>query len=226
MSRGLGYLQRRIREVLYAAEDQELPIRELRRRLGEPDRSNLRRAIRGLLERGVVEESRSSGKRRVALTVFGYVGAGLSLAPPRRPPASAAAALEEARRVLREATAAEAAARAGWVRHERRLVRGRLPGETQRRVIFVLHEYAEPVEEGLPVTVVKAIVGGDRSNARRAIRTLMFRGWLEESADGRRVRLSGFAASFMAPTLGEPVDDGRAREVLRAHHDASPTRPT
>ncbi|MBA3953119.1 MAG: hypothetical protein H0X57_14725, partial [Rubrobacter sp.] len=56
MSRGLGGLQRRVCEVLHAAENGELPLRELRRRLGDPDRSNLRRAIRGLLERGMVEE--------------------------------------------------------------------------------------------------------------------------------------------------------------------------
>lgn len=64
MSRGLGSLQRGICESLAAAEGHELPLRELRRRLGEPDRSNLRRAIRGLLERSLVEEShsgRSSG---------------------------------------------------------------------------------------------------------------------------------------------------------------------
>jgi hypothetical protein len=219
MSRGLGSLQRRIREVLYAAEDQELPLGELRRRLGEPDRSNLRRAIRGLLEHEVVEESLSSGERRVALTVFGYIGAGLSLVPPRRPPVSPNTALGEAQRWLREATTAEAAARPRWVRRARRFVRWRLPGETQRRVIFVLQEYAEPVEEGLPVTVVKAIVGGGRSNTRRAIRTLVLREWLEESEDGRRVRLSPFAAAFIAPILGEPVDDGHAREVLRTHHD-------
>ena len=73
MSRGLGYLQRRVREVLYAAEGQELPLGELRRRLGEPDRSNLRRAIRGLLEREIVEESRVGGERRVGLTSWEHV---------------------------------------------------------------------------------------------------------------------------------------------------------
>jgi hypothetical protein len=189
MSRGLGFLQRQVREVLYAAEDAELPLRELRRRLGEPDRSNLRRAIRGLLEREVLEESCSGGERRVALTVFGYIGAGPPLAPPRRPPVSARTTLEELQHTLRKAREAEAA-RPRWVSYEHRFVRRRLPGETQRRVIVVLQEYAEPVEEGLPVSVVKAIVGGDRSNTRRAIRTLLWRGLLEESEDGRRVRLS------------------------------------
>jgi hypothetical protein len=49
VSRGLGILQRRVCEALEGTEDQELPLRELRRRLGDPDRSNVRRAIRGLL---------------------------------------------------------------------------------------------------------------------------------------------------------------------------------
>ena len=72
-------MQRRICDVLYASENGELPLRELRRRLGEPDRSNVRRAIRGLLEREIVEESGSGGQRRVSLTVWGYIG--LSMRP-------------------------------------------------------------------------------------------------------------------------------------------------
>ena len=62
MSRGPGSLQQRICDVLDATDDPELPLRELRRRLGEPDRSNLRRAIRGLLERGILEESTLGGR--------------------------------------------------------------------------------------------------------------------------------------------------------------------
>jgi hypothetical protein len=77
MSRGLGDLQRRVCEVLYVDGDGELPLRELRRRLGDPDRSNLRRAIRGLLERGMVEEqSDPGGEQRVALEVWTYIAMG------------------------------------------------------------------------------------------------------------------------------------------------------
>jgi CP family cyanate transporter-like MFS transporter len=77
MSRGLGDLQRRVCEVLYVDGDGELPLRELRRRLGDPDRSNLRRAIRGLLERGMVEEqSGPGGEQRVALEVWTYIAMG------------------------------------------------------------------------------------------------------------------------------------------------------
>ncbi len=45
-------MQRRICDVLYASENGELPLRELRRRLGEPDRSNLRR---GSLEKSMIQ---------------------------------------------------------------------------------------------------------------------------------------------------------------------------
>src|SRR5687767_9946590 len=67
LSRGLGVLQRQICEALDGAEGGELALRELRRRLGEPDRSNVRRAIRGLLERKIVVELREGNERRVGL---------------------------------------------------------------------------------------------------------------------------------------------------------------
>jgi hypothetical protein len=75
-------LQRRVCAVLYTADDQGLAPRELRRRLGEPDRSNLHRAIRGLLRREIVEESGSGGERRLALTVWGYIGLSTRLTSP------------------------------------------------------------------------------------------------------------------------------------------------
>ena len=105
-------MQRRVCEVLDGAEGNEVALRELRRRLGEPDRSNLRRAIRGLLEREIVEESRVGGTRRVGLTSWDHVVPKPSPEAPRprigrhraRPRYSERAleeALEEARRVLR-----------------------------------------------------------------------------------------------------------------------------
>ena len=108
-------MQRRVCEVLDAAEGNKLPLRELRRRLGEPDRSNLRRAIRGLLEREIVEEFRYGGKRHVGLTFWGY----MYLSPPlarRRRPVSFDTKLAEARQVV------------GEVGFERRFVRNRLAG--------------------------------------------------------------------------------------------------
>jgi DNA-binding MarR family transcriptional regulator len=215
VSRGLGSLQRRICESLAAAEGHELPLRELRRRLGEPDRSNLRRAIRGLLERSLVEEShsgRSSRGGRLALTSSGL----LRMRPPPpvhlvyRPRMSIRARLREELRALQEAreeeesrrleTKATASPAAGpsSVDHEHIARRGRSPGHIQRSVLYVLWKYADHVGEGLPVGALKAIVGGDRSNTRRAIRTLLRRGELEESEDGKRVRLSRSAA-FRSP---------------------------
>jgi len=228
-------LQRGVCEVLYAAEDNKLPLRELRRRLGEPDRSNLRRAIRTLLEREIVEESRLGGKRHVGLTFWGAVYVSNLLAiRRRRRRVSLDTQLAEAMRAMREAEEEERRWReaedAKWIREvdsERRFVRNRLAGPAQKRILYVLWEYSDILEEGLPVGAVKAIVGGDRSNTRRAIKALLLRGELEESKDGERIRLSPSTASLLAmfpPLPPEPIDDERAREILRAHQDAAPTQ--
>ena len=132
---------------------------------------------------------------------------------------------------LKEAREKKAAERPKWFRYHHRFVRNRLPGQTQRRILSVLWEYSDPIDEGLPITVVKAIVGGDRSNTRRAIRALLFRGLLDESESGERIRLSSIAASrfslvgfWMIPD--EPIDDEHAKEILRAHQDTGVTRQT
>jgi hypothetical protein len=83
------------------------------------------------------------------------------------------------------------------------------------------------VDEGLPVSTLKAIVGGDRSNTRRTIRTLLLSGELEETGDGERVRLSHSAVSrfsSLPPTLENLLDDERSAKVLRAHRGDGPTR--
>ena len=235
MSRGLGALQRRVCEVLDGAEGNELALRDLRRRLGEPDRSNLRRAIRGLLEREIVVESRVGGERRVGLTLMRHLNPGPSseAARPRvgrrtRTGGSKRAleeATQEARRVLR----AEAAGETGGLRSGRRLVRKREVGGTQGRILGVLWRYSDPLERGLPVSAVKALVGGDRSNTRRAIRTLLLNGSLAEIEGGERIRLSSRLVSyfyFVGPQTvpPAPVDDERAEEILQAHGGAEPTR--
>jgi len=79
------------------------------------------------------------------------------------------------------------------------------------------------------VGAVKAMVGGDRSNARRAIRTLLRDGSLAEIEGGERIRLSSRLVScywFVGPgqVPPAPVDDERAEEIVRAHGDAGPTR--
>ena len=197
MSRGLGNLQRRVCEVLYAAGNGELPLRELRRRLGDPDRSNLRRAIRGLLERGMVEESDLSGEQRVALEVWTYIAMGdrPAFLAVRPDPTHGGAgrprgATEDAPEHVRRRPLPGRPGRPGWFRYEPSFARDRPLGETQGAILGALHRYAKPPQEGLPVTSVKMLVGADRSNLRRAIRTLLLRGLLEESEGGERVRLS------------------------------------
>ena len=198
MSRGLGPLQHRVCDVVDEAEDQELPLRELRRRLGEPDRSNLRRAIRGLLERGILEEFSRGGEPHVAFAVKGFFGPRTRPAPYGISPAFANAGNSEKERAVRKEQPGSAGQRSGvrvarkqrWVGHEHRFVRNRALGETQMRVLGALQESSEPRENGLPVTVVKGIIGADRSNARRAIKTLLMRGLIEETEDGRRIRLT------------------------------------
>ena len=188
MSRGLGVLQRRVCEVLLEAGDGGLPLRELRRRAGDPDRSNLRRVVRGFLEHGVVEESFRDGERRVALTDWGHTVAAAVSRDRRRPGVKP--------RVYR----GESAGGVHWFGYERLAARHRPLGESQRLVLAALREDADPLEEGLPVAAVKAAVGGDRANTRRATRSLLLRGLLEESGDGGRVRLSlpgAFAASSL-----------------------------
>jgi hypothetical protein len=241
MSRGLGALQRRTCEVLYAAEGHQLPLRELRSRLGEPDRSNLRRAIRGLLRRGLVEVPRSDGERCVGLTSSGL----LRMRPPpvrdlQRPPIhfvgpslrerlrAILEAGEEERRRQEAEVAASLAIGPSRDGNEHGSGRRRTQGPTQNRVLYVLWKYAEPVDEGLPVSTLKAIVGGDRSNTRRAIRTLLLSGELEESEDSERVRLSRSAvsrfSSLSPPTLEDPLDDERAAKILQAHRGDGSTQ--
>jgi hypothetical protein len=228
-------LQRRVCEVLDGAEGNEVALRELRRRLGEPDRSNLRRAIRGLLEREIVEESRVGGERRVGLTSWDDVvpkpSPESSRPRARRQSRTGGSkreleeALEEARRVLR----VEPAEGTGGLRSRRRLVRKREVGETQGRILGALWNYSDPLERGLPVSAVKALVGGDRSNRRRAIRTLLLNGSLAEIEGGERIRLSSRLVSyywFVGPrgVPSAPVDDEHAEEILRAHGGVEPTR--
>jgi hypothetical protein len=146
------------------------------------------------LERGLVAESCSGEERRVKLTFWGVVFARPLPKIPRRASIQTKVkeemrARKEAREEERRRLEAEAAEGPRWIGYEHRFVRRRFPGPTQTRILSVLWEYADPLDEGLPVTVVKAIVGGNRSNTRRAIRTLLLRGQLNESEDGERIRL-------------------------------------
>jgi len=77
MSRGIGRTQRLALLALWQARTEReeerdigIPLTELKRRISS-DRSNARRAIRNLMERGMVEEIREEGERRVKLTSGG-----------------------------------------------------------------------------------------------------------------------------------------------------------
>lgn len=217
MSRGLGKLQRHVCNRLYAAEANELSLRELRRRLGEPDRSNLRRAIRGLVERSLVEELRVGKQCRVKLTQQGILSQCFRPEVSRRPRGRFRTKRVEKRWRRWRAGIGEGPR---WIGHEYSSVRRRRLGAMQARILRILWDYADPWDEGLPVTAVKAIVGGNRSNTRRAIRTLLRHGQLDESEDGKRIRLSFSTACWLAllsPMPKESIDDDRAREVIRKH---------
>jgi hypothetical protein len=73
MSRGLGPVQRRILSVLCQGDRKfrALETTYLKSLVGG-DRSNLRRALLGLLERGYIVERTVDGQRYYELTVLGY----------------------------------------------------------------------------------------------------------------------------------------------------------
>lgn len=216
MSRGLGVLQHRVCEALEEAEGNELPLRELRRRLGDPDRSNLRR-IRGLLEREIVEEPASRGEPSVALSDWGYVSA--DARPDDHPAWGNKVRFERGK----------SAGGTRWFVCGHRFVHGRSLGLRQRRILAVLRERSDPLDEGLPVAVVAAMVGGGRANTGRAVRRLLLCTLLEESEDGGRIRLSSLAVEslfvLLGPTPGEFVDGRPANGIGRGRRDAGSTRP-
>ncbi len=217
ISRGLGDLQRRICEALDAADGREPSLRELRRRLGDPDRSNLRRAIRGLLEREIVEEFESGGERRVKLAYWASLSAGAG------PDDHHGSGVEDRFRRGKSVKGTR------WFAPGHRHVPIRSLGRGQRRILAVLRERSDPLDEGLPVTVVRAMAGGDRANTRRAIRTLLLYGMLEESEDRGRIRLSPLSVAGLSVLLGANADDfadGRPREgISREQRDAVSTLP-
>ena len=74
MSRGCGPIQRRILDVLLEYEGWAVETTELKR-LASPDadRSNLRRAVRGLLRRGMIHEWSEEGRRYYELDLLGWI---------------------------------------------------------------------------------------------------------------------------------------------------------
>ena len=237
MSRGLGSLQRNALALLDATEGRELPVLELHRRLGAPDRANLRRSVRGLLRRRLVKEIGEGVGSRLSITFSGELVASYALSRAsdewadkqldaikelRRKYDEFRGWVIECRREERRLREEKRALFPVWVGYPYRPVRS--PGDTQRTIIRVLWEYSDPLDAGLSVLVLKRIVGGDRSNARRAIRGLLRYGYLDQTPDVERLRISegllNDYAGIMFPglfvrLLANAPDEEWARQVLR-----------
>ena len=238
MSGGLGALQRSLLAALSAVEGRELPVCELRRRLGDPDRSNLRRAVRSLLRRRFVEEVRDGLGSRLKVTFSGELAAyALTRAPYKRTDKQPDSIKElrqefkefrgwiiECRREARRLREEKRALFPVWVSYPYRPARS--PGQTQRNIIRALWEHSDPLDAGLAVLALKRIVGGDRSNARRAIRGLLQYGYLDQTLDSERLRISEALfndyAGMMLPQLfvrlrTDAPDESWVKEVLYEH---------
>ncbi len=238
MSRGIGSLQRRIVLAFEDVASREAPSRELRRGVGDPDRSNFRRAIRSLLSRGMVEEIGSGAGARIKLTQCGFLYLfALTYEPEPEPEDEFARSCREWEQFVRDFKAAKAEERR--LRREKAalypdwLGRGTLdyrePGPIQRQVQHVLWYYSDPLDAGLPIPVVKAIAGGDRSNLRRAILSLHDRGCLDMTLDETRVRISAelfrYYARMLLPALlfvAHKPNDELAERVLREYGEEVP----
>lgn len=238
MSRGLGSLQRNILAILDAAEGRELPIRELRRRLGDPDQANTKRATRGLLRRGFLEEIGEGVGSRLSLTFSGALVAYTLFRAPYKRTDKQPGYIKELRRKYDELSGwvVECRREARHLRQEKRALfpvwvgypyrPARSPGPTQRKIIRILWEHADPLDAGLAVRALKRIVGGDRSNVRRAIRGLLQYGYLDQTPDGERLRISegllNDYAGMMYPEAfvrlsADAPDERWVREVLWEH---------
>jgi DNA-binding IclR family transcriptional regulator len=224
VSRGLGRIQRGILEALNAGENREMEVRELRQRLGDRDRSNVRRGIRGLVGHGLVEEGEACCIRLTMKGAFVAYGLFSEQSPdPREELRRINAEWDEFARVLREAQEERARLyqeqEAMWEKPEPRYERWRYPSKNQLRVIAVLVRYAANPQKGLPASAVRRIAGiGDKSNARRAERTLLQRGTIQRSKDGERLRIAqagdSILWSFAPNVVDPPLDDGRAQTLL------------
>ncbi len=211
-----------------------LPLAALRPALG-PDRSNGRRVIRSLIQRGAAEwvTDPDTGERRVKLEFW----TGISAVLKREPMDDEPDPLEEAREHRRQVEAALADIRAEerekrralaareslWEEPGRPSSRRSSPGPNQLRVIGVLVRYADDPQMGLPRSVVRQIacVGGEKANILRAVRDLTRRGTLQRSKDGERLRLTDWRTTSLlhqhVPLMVDPpLDDEKAEAVLAA----------
>src|SRR5215208_6225637 len=92
-------------------------------------------------------------------------------------------------------------------------------GSLQHSVLSVLHEGT--VNESLPVGRLKSLVGGERANLRRAVRSLTRRGLIEEIRVGRKrlVRLTSRGALMKMSPLEKPDPLAELRIRSKAKKD-------
>ncbi len=225
-------------DLLSASEkvrSEGLTLAELRPALGK-DRSNAKRAVDSLIERGDLERVTTNPETteppRYKLNWLACVGAMMKAEPLADEPDP----LGEAREHWREVDAAldEIRARRGekrralaaredlWEEPARPSSRPRPPGPNQNRVIAALVRYAPDPQMGLPTGAIRRIAreGGDKANVLRAVRSLVRSGILERSRDGERLRLSQWRLPWRwghAPDVADPpLDDTKAEAVLQA----------
>ncbi len=215
------------------ARAEGLPLAALRPALG-PDRSNGRRVLRSLFERGAVEWvlDPCTGERRLKLTFWTCIAAMMKREPMDDEPDP----IEEAREHRRQVEAALADIRAEerekrralreaeglWEEPGRPSSRRSSPGPNQLRVIAVLVRYADDPQMGLPRSVVRQIacIVGEKGNILRAVRDLTRRGTLQRSRDRERLRLTDWRTPLLrhhVPLLVDPpLDDEKAGAILAA----------
>ena len=244
MSRGLGWRQRRVVDLLSAdeqARSEGLPLSALRPALGK-DRSNARRAIDSLVGQGKAGwvTCPKTGERRLKLELWTCVAAVMNRAEAESCEPDPFEEAQEHRREVEAAVDAirsEAAqkrralqeAEALWEEPGRSLERRRYPGPNQLRVIAVLVRYADDPRLGLPVRAVRRIVcaGGavEKANVLRAVRTLTRRGTLQRSKDGDRLRLTAWMIpwrwDYAQYALDPAQDDAKAEAVLEGFGEAA-----
>jgi hypothetical protein len=88
-------------------------------------------------------------------------------------------------------------------------------GRIQRRVVELLSADERARGEGLPLSALRPVLGPDRSNARRAIRSLIRRGdaeWVTDPETGeRRLKLEFWLCVAAMMNREEAERDGRRR---------------
>ena len=219
MSRGLGSLQHSVLSVLHeGAVNEGLPIGKLKSLVGG-ERANLRRAVRSLVRRGLLGEVEVGRKRLVRLTSRGAL---MKMSPPEKEPDPLAelriqskAKKDRLRALKRERARLQAVeAQERLYRKPRPIRRRRRLGQTQKQILAVLAQGIGGEFRALETTYLKFLVGGDRSNLRRAIKTLRDQGYIEErSIGGRRY----YELTLVGYVRAVPPDPSTAPRVFGSH---------